>query len=122
MKIVSGEWTTNGRTVYTKVTDTRSRHPGGQQAILSIAEGWSDRESEMFCQRIVAIPDMLAALEAEEQARQIEDQYDMTARLYPESERVEKWRDVLEARRHAEKLRTAALAAAKGADHATPTD
>lgn len=102
MKIVSGEWTTNGRTVYTKVTDTRSRHPGGQQAILSIAEGWSDRESEILCQRIVAIPDMLTALE--------DALHDITG--HPSG---------YISRTTGEKI-IAAIAAAKGADHATPTD
>ena len=103
MKIISGEWITNGRTVYTKVTDTRSRHPGGQQAILSIAEGWSDRESAMFCQRIVAVNDMLSALE--------DALHDITG--HPSG---------YISRTTGEKI-IAALAKAKGADHAaTPTD
>jgi hypothetical protein len=104
MKIVSGEWTTNGRTVYTKVTDTRSRHPGGQQAILSIAEGWSDREASELCKRIAILPELLDALE--ELADLMDDV--KSGDYTPDSFTCQAARRV--------------LAAAKGDSHATPTD
>ena len=75
MKVVSEKWITNGRTVYTTVTDARSRHPEQRQAVLSIAEGWSDKEAAELCERIVAIPEMIKALEYAYECLSQDDNY-----------------------------------------------
>lgn len=63
---------------------------------------------------IAAAPDMLEALEAEEHAAQLEEEYGMFCRTWTKNERAEKWRDVEAQRKHASKLRSAAISKAKG--------
>lgn len=75
MKTVSKKWIHTGRTIYTTVTDPRSRHPEQRQAILSIAEGWSDKEAAELCERIVRLPELEELIEVAEALQVAEADY-----------------------------------------------
>lgn len=75
MKTVSKKWIHTGRTIYTTVTDPRSRHPEQRQAILNIAEGWSDSEAAEMCERIVRLPELEALIEAADDLQVAEADY-----------------------------------------------
>ena len=108
MKYTPGPWTVN----YTKFSEVRTSD-GAIVAKCTKLTTLTNMQANAAL--IAAAPELLAALEADEQAQKLYDEYlEMIDAKCPPNDCGEKWRAAMKQRKHAKELRTAAIAKAKG--------